>query len=99
MSAPPPAPRKIRIVAELKPREIDLVLRRFGKVDAGVGHAHVFVGRIAPAFQASLPFAARARKKAWSYVGFLAEGSSPNVVLSAMPGFTAAIGFRENRFS
>jgi hypothetical protein len=51
------------MVAEFEALEIDLI-RCHGKVDAGEGHPHVFIGRAPPWFQASLPFAARARKKA-----------------------------------
>jgi hypothetical protein len=40
LDAPPLALRKIRIVAEFEPFEIDHVPRRFGKIDAGEGHAH-----------------------------------------------------------
>jgi hypothetical protein len=42
--------RKIRSFPKLEPFEIDLVPRPFGKVDAGEGHAHVFIGRITPPF-------------------------------------------------
>ena len=46
--APPYAPRKIRIVPEFESGEIDLVPRRFGKVDAGESYVNVFIGRITP---------------------------------------------------
>jgi 8-oxo-dGTP pyrophosphatase MutT (NUDIX family) len=32
------------MVAEFEPREIDFVLRHFGKVDAGEHHPHVLIG-------------------------------------------------------
>ncbi|MGC2222121.1 MAG: hypothetical protein WA624_07025 [Methylocella sp.] len=48
VAAPPLALRKICMVAEFEALEIDLIFRRFGKVDAREGHAHVFIGWIAP---------------------------------------------------